>query len=112
MSIWKVIAILVLLSLAVHLLLYGYMKRRIAAAKRAKVDDRANAKFVVIGIGAGDKKLSYPKNTLAEAGYLASKMADNGVKSVQILDDNGKEYSDDEAWEAFRLSKPEGWTFH
>lgn len=38
MSIWKVIAILVLLSLAVHLLLYSYMKRRIAAAKREKDD--------------------------------------------------------------------------
>lgn len=38
MSVWKVIAILVLLSLGVHLLLFGYMKRRIAAAKRAQQD--------------------------------------------------------------------------
>ena len=33
MNMWKIIAILVLLSLAFHLLLFGYMKRRIAAAK-------------------------------------------------------------------------------
>ncbi len=39
MSAWKIIAIIVLLSLAFHLLLFGYMKRRIAAAKRGKVDD-------------------------------------------------------------------------
>jgi hypothetical protein len=32
----KIIAIIVLLSLGFHLLLYGYMKRRIAAAKREK----------------------------------------------------------------------------
>lgn len=34
MSAAKIIAILVLVSLGFHLLLYGYMKRRIAAAKR------------------------------------------------------------------------------
>jgi hypothetical protein len=32
----KIIAIIVLLSLGFHLLLYGYIKRRIAAAKREK----------------------------------------------------------------------------
>jgi hypothetical protein len=32
----KIIAILVLISLGFHLLLYGYVKRRIAAAKREK----------------------------------------------------------------------------
>ncbi len=32
----KIIAITVLLSLGFHLLLYGYLKRRIAAAKRNK----------------------------------------------------------------------------
>lgn len=68
-------------------------------------------KFVVVGIGVGGSKLSYPKETLGDAGYTASKMADNGVESVRILDDNGNEYSLDEGWEAFRLSKPEGWTF-
>jgi len=36
MSASKIILIIVLLWLAVHLLLWGYMKRRIAAAKRAK----------------------------------------------------------------------------
>jgi hypothetical protein len=36
MSVAKIIAIIVLLSLAFHLLLYGYIKRRIAAAKREK----------------------------------------------------------------------------
>ena len=36
MSTTKIIAIIVLLSLGFHLLLYGYMKRRIAAAKRTK----------------------------------------------------------------------------
>lgn len=36
MSVFKIIAILVLLSLAFHLLLFGYMKRRIAAAKRER----------------------------------------------------------------------------
>jgi hypothetical protein len=30
----KIIAIVILLSLGFHLLLYGYLKRRIAAAKR------------------------------------------------------------------------------
>lgn len=35
MSLFKIIAILVLLSLAFHLLLFGYMKRRIAIAKYA-----------------------------------------------------------------------------
>jgi hypothetical protein len=34
MSAAKIIAIIVLLSLAFHLLLFGYMKRRIAAARR------------------------------------------------------------------------------
>lgn len=36
MSATKIILILVLVSLGFHLLLFGYMKRRIAAAKRAK----------------------------------------------------------------------------
>lgn len=36
MSAAKIIAIIVLLSLAFHLLLYGYVKRRIATAKRKK----------------------------------------------------------------------------
>ena len=38
MSAAKIIAIIVLVSLGFHLLLYGYMKRRIAAAKRAQAD--------------------------------------------------------------------------
>jgi hypothetical protein len=69
-------------------------------------------KFVVVGIGVGGAKLSYLRETLGDAGYTAAKMADNGVKSVRILDDNGKQYSLDKGWEAFRLSKPEGWTFY
>lgn len=36
MSAVKVIAIIVLLSLAFHLILFGYLRRRIAAAKREK----------------------------------------------------------------------------
>jgi hypothetical protein len=36
LSAFKIIAIIVLLSLGFHLLLYGYVKRRIAAAKREK----------------------------------------------------------------------------
>jgi hypothetical protein len=36
MSIFKIILIVVLLSLGFHLLLFGYLKRRIAAAKRNK----------------------------------------------------------------------------
>lgn len=36
MSAAKIIAIIVLLSLGFHLLLYGYMKRRIAAVKRKR----------------------------------------------------------------------------
>jgi hypothetical protein len=32
----KIIAIIVLLSLAFHLLLFGYLRRRIAAAKRER----------------------------------------------------------------------------
>ncbi|MFY8074447.1 hypothetical protein [Sphingorhabdus lacus] len=36
MSAAKIIAIIVLLSLAFHLLLFGYLRRRIAAAKREK----------------------------------------------------------------------------
>jgi hypothetical protein len=32
----KIIAIMVLLSLGFHLLLYGYVRRRIAVAKREK----------------------------------------------------------------------------
>lgn len=38
MSAAKIIVIVVLLLLGFHLLLYGYMKRRIAAAKRAQTD--------------------------------------------------------------------------
>ena len=38
MSITKIILIIVLLSLGFHLLLFGYLKRRISAAK-AKQDD-------------------------------------------------------------------------
>ena len=34
MSIAKIIAVIVLLSLGFHLLLFGYLKRRISAAKR------------------------------------------------------------------------------
>lgn len=36
MSAVKIIAIMVLLSLGFHLLLFGYLKRRVAAAKRKK----------------------------------------------------------------------------
>ena len=36
MTVTKIILVIVLLSLGFHLLLYGYMKRRIAAAKRAR----------------------------------------------------------------------------
>jgi hypothetical protein len=36
MSTAKIIMIVVLLSLCFHLLLYGYLKRRVAAAKRKK----------------------------------------------------------------------------
>ncbi|HNW18239.1 MAG TPA: hypothetical protein PKK17_06960 [Sphingorhabdus lacus] len=36
MSAVKIIAIIVLLSLAFHLILFGYLRRRIAAAKREK----------------------------------------------------------------------------
>ena len=36
MSAAKIIAIMVLLSLGFHLLLFGYLKRRVAAAKRKK----------------------------------------------------------------------------
>jgi hypothetical protein len=39
MSAAKIIAILVLVSLGSHLLLFGYMKRRIAAAKRNAEQD-------------------------------------------------------------------------
>lgn len=39
MSAAKIIAIIVLLSLGFHLLLYGYMKRRIAAAKHKQAND-------------------------------------------------------------------------
>jgi hypothetical protein len=67
--------------------------------------------FVVLGKGVGGAELSYPKETLGDAGYLAAKMVDNGIGSVRILDDSGKEYSLDDGWEAFRLSKPEGWKF-
>jgi hypothetical protein len=35
----KIIAIIVLLSLGFHLLLFGYLKRRIANAKREKESD-------------------------------------------------------------------------
>ena len=39
MSVAKIILIIVLLSLGCHLLLYGYMKRRIAAAARKAEQD-------------------------------------------------------------------------
>lgn len=39
MSTLKIIAIIVLLSLAFHLLLYGYLKRRVMAAKRERETD-------------------------------------------------------------------------
>jgi hypothetical protein len=38
----KIIAIIVLLLLGFHLLLYGYMKRRIAAAKHKQPRDPAD----------------------------------------------------------------------
>ena len=40
MSVYKIVAIIVLLSLGFHLLLYGYLKRRIAAAKHKDELDR------------------------------------------------------------------------
>ena len=66
---------------------------------------------MVIGIGVGGAKLSHQKETLGNAGYTASKMTDNGVESVRIFDDKGKEYSLDDGREAFRLSKLEDRTF-
>lgn len=69
-------------------------------------------KFIVVGIGHGGSKLTYPQETLGDAGYTASKMADNGVDAVRILDAEGKEYSLKEGWYAFRRSKPEGWKFY
>lgn len=81
-------------------------------AKQNSSAGKAGVTFIVVGIGVGDAPLSYPKDTLGEAGHLASKMADNGVRSVRIVDNNGKEYSLNDGDEAFRLSKPDGWTFY
>jgi hypothetical protein len=69
-------------------------------------------KFIVVGIGGDGSTLTYPKETLGDAGYTAAKMADNGVDAVRILDAEGKEYSLKEGWDAFRLSKPKGWKFY
>ena len=68
-------------------------------------------KHTITGTGAEGEKLFYEKDSLAEAGYLASKMADNGVADAQILDEDGAEVSLEKAWEAFRQSAPPGWTF-
>ena len=67
-------------------------------------------KYTITGTGVGGKRLSCEKGTLGEAGYLASKMIDQGVADVQILDANGSDVTLEEAWEAFRRSPPPGWT--
>lgn len=66
--------------------------------------------YTVTGFGVGRVKLKYEKETLSEAGYLASKMADNGVADVHIADASGREVSLEEGWDAFRQSPPPGWT--
>jgi hypothetical protein len=51
--------------------------------------------------GIGLEPLEYEKATLAEAAYLASKMADNGVAHVRVFDEHGREITPDEldaAW--------------
>lgn len=45
--------------------------------------------FKVTGNGHRGIALAYEKNTLREAGYLASKMKDNGVLNVRIWDGDG-----------------------
>ena len=66
--------------------------------------------YTVIGKGAADESLSYEKETLPEAYYLASKMSDNGVAHVHIIDDGGVDIPLEEAWEAFRREPLPGWT--
>ena len=45
--------------------------------------------FTVTGIGIGGVALRYSEETIERAKYLASKMSDNGVRSVMVLDEAG-----------------------
>lgn len=59
--------------------------------------------------GVGVEPLDYREETLARAAYLASKMADNGVRDVRVFDQEGRELTDSELRDAPPLP---GWTRH
>jgi hypothetical protein len=65
--------------------------------------------YIITGRGLEDVPLYYEKETLAKAGYLASKMFDNGVRDVCIRDPHGDEVSFEVAYQAFRADPPPGW---
>jgi hypothetical protein len=50
----------------------------------------ANVRYRITGIGRNES-LEYFKDDLAEAAYLARKMADNGVDEVRVFDSAGNE---------------------
>lgn len=57
--------------------------------------------YKVTGIGLGDATLVSEKPTMAEAGYLASRMTDNGVRNTHIVDEAGNEVALDVALAAW-----------
>lgn len=73
----------------------------------ANNDDKVPMNYRVTGIGL--EPLEYREETLARAAYLASKMADNGVRDVRVFDKDGRQISDKELSEAPVLP---GWQRH
>ena len=65
--------------------------------------------YKVTGQGLNGIELAYDKATLSEAGYLASKMADNGVSNVRIHDELGAPVTLANALKALHASSPKRW---
>lgn len=80
--------------------------------KSVEKDDAPEGKppFIVTGLNFEGETLSYEEGLLRDAGYLASKMEDNGVGQVRIIDSNGREFSLAEGMTEFRCNPPPGWT--
>jgi hypothetical protein len=65
------------------------------------VGPKDDESYTVSGIEADGIRRSYEKASLEDAGYLAAKMKDNGVRETRIHDGAGDEISTRAAFDAF-----------
>ena len=61
-------------------------------------------RFVVSGSYPDGEIFEFQKESLAAAGYLSSKLQDNGVMEIRIAGPDGAWVSVEEAWEAHRTN--------